>query len=575
MNKMKKILCMLIVFAMAIPGICISAYAEEVPFEVTAVVDYDTSVLTINVTTPAKYVQKISIVMYEKYEEDNVTEATASLSNILRAVTVNANGGKASTTIQLDADDPAGYITISAAGSGSKASVSKDTTDIYFESQTYINEVTLPAIESATSSNIGQLLDEKADMLQIDRTDLAENEDEICDLFLNIREVDYDNTCEDMSDVVEILQGVALIRALDDAVDADACEVLCEGEATLLTLDTENSDYTSKKDDVYDLFYRNINNEMPTSITDVKNDLFQSVAIANFNSLNATNIGPMVEEYIEYFGITSEDYNEACEKYGASEINKTFVGRDFTLPSQVVEAFNDVVDNAEEESGSSGGGGGGGTIGSRPSKDDKEEVSADQDLMNKPANEELLPQLPVGSLFNDVPKTHWAHSAVNALHSLGVIDGIASNIFDPDSFVTREQFVKMLVMAFDIYDGNALTIFTDLMGHWSNTYVASAHVFGVVNGIDNATFGVGMPITRQDAAVMLYRLIDKKGIELEVVNEAKVFEDNAQIADYASESVTKLNQAGIINGVSDTEFRPTASLTRAQAAQLIYGAVSR
>lgn len=48
------------------------------------------------------------------------------------------------------------------------------------------------------------------------------------------------------------------------------------------------------------------------------------------------------------------------------------------------------------------------------------------------------------------------------------------------------------------------------------------------------------------------------------------FADAAQISDYAVNAVQTLANAGIINGVSDTEFAPKANATRAQAAVILY-----
>ncbi len=569
MKSIKKILCSILVLTMALSMMSFTVSAEETEFQVTASVNYDTSIVTVEVTTPAKYVQKISIVMYEKETGLN------GIGDIIRSVNVKTDGsGYIKTDIQLAEDDPAGYLTISAAGNGTKAAISKDTTDIYFESQTYIAEVTLPAIEAAGKEELAQLLDEKADMLLVDRTDLTENTDVICDLFLNIREKDYNNECNDMGTVADILTGVQLIRDLNAVTSEEECIAICEEVSTLLTLDTEDSDYADRKEDVYKLFYANEMDKAPETITDVKDDLFQSIAMSNLNKLDATKNGPTVEKYIEYFGITLEEYEEACEEYGEGEINKTFVGRNFTLAKEVVDAFNDVVENAKENEKPSSGGGGGSGGGGFSGGSKKEEVSVDKELVENNENEEVLPDLPSGSFFNDVPVGHWAHEAVNALYDKGVVNGIAQNTFDPDSTVTREQFVKMYVMAFDMYDKEALTIFTDLLGHWANLYVASAQVHGIVKGIDNHTFGVGQPITRQDATVMLVRVLDYKGITLEE-GEGKNFSDEAEISDYAKESVLKLTKAGVISGMTETEFQPKGNLTRAQAAKLIYEIINK
>jgi pullulanase len=49
-----------------------------------------------------------------------------------------------------------------------------------------------------------------------------------------------------------------------------------------------------------------------------------------------------------------------------------------------------------------------------------------------------------------------------------------------------------------------------------------------------------------------------------------VFDDANQISDYAATAVQTLANAGIISGVSDTEFAPQDNATRAQAAVILY-----
>ena len=45
----------------------------------------------------------------------------------------------------------------------------------------------------------------------------------------------------------------------------------------------------------------------------------------------------------------------------------------------------------------------------------------------------------------------------------------------------------------------------------------------------------------------------------------------AAIADYAKDAVSALCAMGIVNGVSDTQFDPLGTATRAQAAKVVYG----
>jgi len=72
-------------------------------------------------------------------------------------------------------------------------------------------------------------------------------------------------------------------------------------------------------------------------------------------------------------------------------------------------------------------------------------------------------------------------------------------------------------------------------------------------------------ITRQDAAVILHRLISS----VKTIDGSVNFEDNANIADYAKEAVSSLAASGIISGMGNGNFAPTENLTRAQAAKLL------
>lgn len=60
------------------------------------------------------------------------------------------------------------------------------------------------------------------------------------------------------------------------------------------------------------------------------------------------------------------------------------------------------------------------------------------------------------------------------------------------------------------------------------------------------------------------------GVELAEINAEKEFTDSADIADYARESVAKLQKAGIMSGDENGAFNPRDNATRAQAAQIIY-----
>ena len=169
-------------------------------------------------------------------------------------------------------------------------------------------------------------------------------------------------------------------------------------------------------------------------------------------------------------------------------------------------------------------------------------------------------------VFNDMDNCSWAKTAVKYLYDKKIVSGDGSGKFNPYANVTREEFVKMLVLAMNI-DINAECSFEDIsVNDWTYRYIAGAVKAGVVNGMTHNTFGKGMYISREDMAVMTSRAV----FENERAEEETDFVDFSQIADYARESVKIMSKYGIINGFDDSTFRPKDSCNRAQAAMVIY-----
>ena len=199
--------------------------------------------------------------------------------------------------------------------------------------------------------------------------------------------------------------------------------------------------------------------------------------------------------------------------------------------------------------GSSSGGGGGGSA-SFPVVTNPEAVNDKQAF----------------EIFSDLPSEHWAYYDVKRLKEAGIVSGDEEGKFNPDEFITREQFMKMLVTSRELpIVHSEENIFADVYADaWYADYITSAYNAGIVNGISPDSFGIGITITRQDAAVMLFR-----ALSLENVSDAVLFGDDSSIADYASEAVYAMRKAGYINGYDGNVFMPLNFITRAEAAAII------
>lgn len=184
---------------------------------------------------------------------------------------------------------------------------------------------------------------------------------------------------------------------------------------------------------------------------------------------------------------------------------------------------------------------------------------------------ETEPKNPDSAMFTDCQQVGWALEAIKSLAKQNIISGTGNGLFEPAALVTREQFVKILVNAFNIKDSGQKRNFLDVPADaWYSPYVLAAYNSGVVRGVSDDEFGTEKQITRADMAVLCMRAMQYKGINISPKTKIIVFADEESIPDYAIESVNALSAAGLISGVGGNYFAPQDYANRAMAAKLIY-----
>ena len=173
--------------------------------------------------------------------------------------------------------------------------------------------------------------------------------------------------------------------------------------------------------------------------------------------------------------------------------------------------------------------------------------------------------------FRDIENVAWAHESIIGLYNKGCINGREEGMFAPNDNISREEFLKILIMVFDLELVGADEMpFEDVNAEaWYFNYVKTAYLAGVTNGISDTMFGIGQNITRQDLCKMTVNLTNALGKKLKN-NSSVSFTDDTQIADYAKEAVYELASAGIVSGNERQEFNPFAAATRAEAAKILY-----
>lgn len=171
--------------------------------------------------------------------------------------------------------------------------------------------------------------------------------------------------------------------------------------------------------------------------------------------------------------------------------------------------------------------------------------------------------------FWDVSKDHWAFVYIADLADRGVINGYEDGSFKPSKTVTRAEWSKIMVDAAGVQVSDNNVYFTDMANHWANKYVNAARNY--LTGYTDGSYRPNQAATREDVTVAMVRL---KGYDLSEVDYSNLskFTDVDSISNSAKGYVSVAIQNNLISGFEDNTFRGQDTLTRAEAATLLYRA---
>jgi hypothetical protein len=171
--------------------------------------------------------------------------------------------------------------------------------------------------------------------------------------------------------------------------------------------------------------------------------------------------------------------------------------------------------------------------------------------------------------FNDVTAT-WAKEPVEILASRGLINGKKEGVFDPSGNITRAEFTAIVIRSLYVKPVTKKGTFSDVtFDAWYAENVETAVALGIMNGMGNGRFAPLNNMTREQLAVIAYRLIGFMSEQkLQEVTDHG-FIDQKDIASYATEGVNYLASKGIMTG-SFGKFNPKAFVTRQEAAVVLY-----
>jgi len=188
---------------------------------------------------------------------------------------------------------------------------------------------------------------------------------------------------------------------------------------------------------------------------------------------------------------------------------------------------------------------------------------------------ENMPEHTYEQMFSDVSETHWAFEYISELVNDNVLSGYPDRKFRPNNNVTRAEFAKIMISASGVQvTPSNTTSFEDVSTtDWYCPYIESAKEF--LTGFQYGGSAMYLPnksAIREDIAVALVKL---KGYDTSVADLGMLqtmFSDYNSISESAKRYVAVAVERGLVSGYEDGTFRGQKSITRAEAAALIWRA---
>lgn len=179
----------------------------------------------------------------------------------------------------------------------------------------------------------------------------------------------------------------------------------------------------------------------------------------------------------------------------------------------------------------------------------------------------VIPSAP----FTDVDTAKWYHLSVDYVLTHKMMNGVSSRAFAPNANLTRGMLVQILYNLEGKPKGTAAN-FSDVQADaWYAEAVGWAASNKVVTGYADGTFRPNAAVTREQAAAILYRYAQSKGIDVSVGENTNIlsYVDVQQASEYAIPALQWAVGAGVLNGKNGGRLAPTGTATRAEIAAIM------
>ncbi|MEW6624759.1 MAG: S-layer homology domain-containing protein [Bacillota bacterium] len=170
-------------------------------------------------------------------------------------------------------------------------------------------------------------------------------------------------------------------------------------------------------------------------------------------------------------------------------------------------------------------------------------------------------------------KDHWAEEEISSWVLNGLVKGYEDGSFKPNNAVTRAEYITLVNRAFG-FNTKAQISFSDVpTDAWYYDEIAKAAAVGYIKGYEDSTMKPNNKISRQEAAVVLSRLLKLK--DTGEGSKLSRFSDSASIPVWAKSEINVVVSDKYMGGYPDGAYRPANPITRAETVKVLSRAVGK
>ena len=164
---------------------------------------------------------------------------------------------------------------------------------------------------------------------------------------------------------------------------------------------------------------------------------------------------------------------------------------------------------------------------------------------------------------------HWSEPYFRSLSAHGVINANGKGEFTPAAEISRAEFMRYINRAFGFTEQADVSQYKDVdSDQWYYESVRIAVKYGYISGLSSTQMGPDKAITREQAMTILGRLCK---IDAGTVTPSQLsFSDKSKIATWSAPYIKWAVDNGYVSGYTDGTFQPQRSVTRAEAAKILY-----